>query len=129
MMRVTRSLILIPALFLCTGCFFWAHSHLTPNSPRADVDDQTLQSFIVGSTTIEDVLLKLGEPQDHYEAPTVFLYRWIWVKGFFLAGAGYAGGGATASSVTTEYTLHILFDKENKIARYKVSSVILRESP
>ncbi len=132
-MQVTRSLLLAPVLFLCSGCGFWVTYHLDPISPRREVDDQTLQSFIVGSTTIEDVLLQLGEPQDHYEAPTVFLYRWIWRKGFVLFGAAAAGygmgGGGTASSVTTEYTLHILFDEQNKVARYNISSVILWEYP
>ncbi len=123
-MRVTRSLLLAPVLFLCSGCGLWVTYHLDPISPRREIDDQTVQSFIVGSTTIEDVLLRLGEPQDYYEAPTVFLYRWILRKGFsFLLG-----GKGASSSVTTEYTLHILFDAQNKVARYKISSVILWES-
>lgn len=131
-MRVLQSLVLAPALFLCDGCFAWGTNHLDTDSPRSEVDNQTLQSFIVGSTTIEDVLLKLGEPQDHYEAPTVFLYRWIWKRGFVFFGiapGGYGGGGGIATGVTTEYTLHILFDEQSKIARYTISKVVLREYP
>jgi hypothetical protein len=126
MMRVLPTLFLVPVLFLCTGCFFWFHSHLDTSSSRTDIDDQTLKSIIVGSTTIEDVLLRLGEPQDHHDAPTVFLYRWVWVRGFILVGAGGYGVGGGAAEETTEYTLHILFDEKNKVARYKISSVVLR---
>lgn len=129
MMRVLQSLVLAPALFLCAGCVAWGWSHLDKDSPRSEVDNQTLQSFIVGSTTIEDVLLKLGEPQDHYDTPTVFLYRWIWVKGFFWFGAMGVSGGGGSSGVTTEYTLHILFDEQNKIARHNISKVVLRQYP
>ncbi len=128
-MQALRSLVLVPILFLCAGCVFWASSHLATVSPRTEIDDQTLKSFIVGSTTIEDVLLRLGEPQDHYDAPTVFLYRWIWVRNFAVFGAGGGGMGGTATGDTTEYTLHILFDERNKVSRYKISSVVLRVYP
>ena len=100
MMRVLPTLFLVPVLFLCTGCFFWFHSHLDTSSSRTDIDDQTLKSIIIGSTTIEDVLLRLGEPQDHHDAPTVFLYRWVWERGFIFivvgpapGGGGHGGGG------------------------------------
>jgi hypothetical protein len=129
MMRVLPSLFLVPVLFLCTGCLFWFHSHLDTSSSRTDIDDQTLKSIIIGSTTIEDILLRLGEPQEHYDVPTVFLYRWVWVRGFILVGAGGYGVGGTGSGDTTEYTLHILFDEKNKVTRYKISSVVLREYP
>jgi len=129
-MQALRSMFLISVLFSCTGCFAYYASHLDNSSPRADIDDQTLKSLIIGSTTIEDVLLRLGEPQEHYDAPLVLLYRWIWVRDLFLWGwlspAGFRG---TAAGDTTEYTLHILFDERNRVTRYKVSSVALREYP
>jgi len=132
MMRVLPTLFLVPVLFLCTGCFFWFHSHLDTSSSRTDIDDQTLKSIIIGSTTIEDVLLRLGEPQDHHDAPTVFLYRWVWERGFIFIVVGPAPGGGvggTAAGDTTEYTLRILFDETNKVTRHKISSVVLRVYP
>ena len=124
MIKRVSSLFLVPVLFLCAGCVFY-HSGLGANSPRDAIDDRTLKSIIVGSTTIEDVLLRLGEPQEHYEAPTVFLYRWVWVGGFFYFGAGAMSAGYGGSESITEYTLHISFDENNKVIRYKVSKVPL----
>ena len=129
MMRVVPSLFLVPVFFLCTGCFFWYQSHLDTSSSRTDIDDQTLKTIIIGSTTIEDILLRFGEPQEHYDAPTVFLYRWVWVRNFILVGAGGYGVGGAATGDTTEYTLHLLFDEKNKVTRYKISSVVLRVYP
>ena len=129
MMRVLPSLVLVPVFFLCTGCFFWYQSHLDTSSSRTDIDDQALKSIIIGSTTIEDVLLRLGEPQEHYDAPTVFLYRWVWLRGFFFAVVGPIGVAGVEAGDTTEYTLHLLFDEKNKVARYKITSVALREYP
>ena len=126
MMRVLPTLFLVPVLFMCTGCFFWFHSHLDTSSSRTDIDDQTLKTIIIGSTTMEDVLLRLGEPQERYDAPTVFLYRWVWERGFILVGVGGYGVGGMGAKETAEYTLHILFDEKNKVARYKISSVVLR---
>lgn len=120
MMRVLPSLFLVPVFFLCTGCF-WYQSHLDTSSSRTEIDDQTLKSIIIGSTTIEDILLRFGEPQEHYDVPTVFLYRWIWLRGFIFAGV--------VAEETTEYTLHIIFDEKNKVTRYKISSVLLRGYP
>ena len=129
MMQALRSMFLLSVLFSCTGCFSFYASHLDNSSSRAEIDDQTLKSLIIGSTTIEDVLLRLGEPQEHYDAPTVFLYRWVWARNFLLFGAGGYTMGGTATGDTTEYTLHILFDERNRVTRYKVSSVILQEYP
>lgn len=84
---------------------------------------------------MEDVLLGFGEPQEHFDAPTVFLYRWIRVKGVFLVAVGAKGAGGGTSyppegwagdSETVEYTLHILFDQQDRVSRYDVSTVVLR---
>ena len=128
-MQAWRSMFILSVLFSCTGCFAFYASHLDNSSSRADIDDQTLKSIIIGSTTIEDVLLRLGEPQEHYDDPLVFLYRWVWARNFLAFGpAGYTMGGMAAGE-TTEYTLHILFDERNRVSRYKVSSVVLGEYP
>lgn len=128
-MRALRSMFLLSVLFSCTGCFAFYGSHLDNSSSRADIDDQTLKSIIIGSTTIEDILLRLGEPQEHYDVPIIFLYRWILVRNFHFFGIAHAGMAIPPMGDTTEYTLHILFDEKNRVTRYKVSSVILREYP
>ena len=125
MTQALRTLLLVAVLFLCAGCFFWAYSHPGSGSSRTDVDDKTLESIIVGSTTIEDILLRLGEPEEHYDAPTVFLYRWVRVKGFFFFGVAPSRAGGVASESTTEYTLHIAFDENDKVSRYKLSKTPL----
>ena len=123
-LRSTLLLLLLP-LFLCPGCFF-PYSHLDASSPGSPIDDEALRFIIVGSTTTEDVLLRLGEPTERFEAPTVFLYHWVLSKGayWFLVGAGgyraFVGGGDLKFG-TFHYTLHIAFDDDNKVTRFKVS--------
>src|SRR2546423_12654849 len=115
-------LLLVPSLFLCVGrAWSWEEAHKT--SPRYRVDAQALESIVVGSTTMEDVLLRFGEPQAHFDAPTVFLYRWMRIKGcaFLIAGP------AALAEASIEYTLHIAFDENDKVARYNVSKVVLLE--
>src|SRR5574341_498901 len=118
MIKRVSGLFLVSVLFLCAGCVSY-HSGLAANSPRDAINDRTLKSIIVGSTTIEDVLLRLGEPQEHYDAPTVFLYRWVWVSG--LSMITQWGLSRLEEKRTVEYTLHIAFDENNKVSRYKVS--------
>ena len=124
-MKRLRSLILLPALFLCAGCVF-PYSHLDARSPRSPVDDEALSFIVVGSTTAEDVILQLGEPTERFEAPTVFLYHWVLSKGaywFLVAAAPYRAfvGGGDLKFGTFHYTLHIAFDDDNKVTRFKVS--------
>ena len=47
----------------------------------------------MGEAAREDVLLRLGEPDEVLEGGRVLVYRWTEVRGFFAAG-GYGGGVA-----------------------------------
>lgn len=124
-MRSLGCLLLVPTLFLCAGCaWYWDEPH--KNSPRYRVDAQALESIVVGSTTMEEVLLRFGEPQEHFDAPTVFLYRWIRLKGFAFLLVGVSGAAGAEEENTVEYTLHIAFDENDTVARYNVSKVVLQ---
>ena len=124
-MPTLRILLVMPVVFLCSGCFFWYSSKLPLSSPRSDIEDQMLKSIVVGATTLEEVLLRLGEPQEHFDAPTVFLYRWVRVRSFFFVMVAPAPGGVGgfASQSGTEYTLHIAFDENNKVSLCKLSKL------
>ena len=122
-MKSLRRLLLVPALFLCAGCaWYWEGPH--KSSSRYRIDTQSVESIVVGSTTMEDVLLRFGEPQEQFEGPTVFLYRWMRIRGFafFVLWAG------NAVEESVEYTLHIVFDENDKVTRHNVSKVVLGSS-
>jgi hypothetical protein len=44
--------------------------------------------------TREDVLLRLGEPDEVLEGGRVLVYRWTEARGFFAAASAYGGGVA-----------------------------------
>jgi hypothetical protein len=120
-MNPHRGICAVLVLLLCGGCVpYW---YTAASSQRSPIDDQALKFITIGSTTMEDVLFELGEPEARYDAPPVFLYRWVEVEGVF----GYPLGGRFWMGWTREHTLHIAFDESNKVTRYKISSVELSE--
>ena len=117
---------LLLATLLCAGCaWFWDEP--SAYSPRSRIEARDLQSIVVGSTTKEDMLLRFGEPQERFDAPTVFLYRWVREKGFVFFAVGTTGAGGTSRDQIVEYTLHVLFDERDRVSRYHVSTVVLRQ--
>lgn len=120
-------LVLVSLLVLCAGCIVVPVLRDAPHadSRRSKIEKRALESIMVGSTTIEEVLLRFGEPDEHFDAPTVFLYRWLRRKYTFLFVLGPYVAGAGDTVETVEYTLHIAFDENNKVSRHKVSEVIL----
>jgi hypothetical protein len=117
-------LLLVPALLLFTGCVIF-YPYANNLGARAPIDNRALGSLRIGSTTIEDVLFRLGEPEEHYEDPTIFLYHWTRLRGFHLFGVGPAPGAVGGGNVeeTTVYTLRVTFDDHAMVTRYRVTRV------
>jgi hypothetical protein len=59
-----------------------------------------------GATTREEILLRLGEPDNAPERDDVFFYRWSKVVAVFLAGQG------SSDSIPAGYSLTLRFDAQ-----------------
>ena len=76
----------------------------------------------VGSTTREDVLLRLGEPDKYGPTWRVqFEYRWKMVTGYLFVGA-YRGPAHTFGFLE-ENTLHIEFDEKNVLKAFEIEKI------
>jgi len=111
---------------LCLGCVVIpvpTKEH-TPTgfNTRGEIDAAAVAFIQVGSTSKEEVLLKLGEPDGVWKDERYFLYRWTSVRGGYLIwiaadpNAGNSGiGGATLER--ERYDLLIEFDNRGVVRR------------
>lgn len=91
MSRVTR--LLLGALLLSSqvACLIWPFPTGELLSGRGRITPQYAAPLQVGQSTREEVLLRLGEPDEVREGGKVFIYRWTEARGF-LAIVGYGSG-------------------------------------
>lgn len=93
-MRRPAGLILgVLVLAMQTGCLIWPFPTGGLLAGRGRITPQHAASLQVGVATREEVLLRLGEPDEVAEGGKVLVYRWTETRGFFAAG-GYGGGVA-----------------------------------
>src|SRR4029077_11967138 len=59
------------------------------------ITQETIESFEPGKTTRADILLRLGDPAERLKEDRFFVYQWKRIHGYFVAGGGYSGVGAT----------------------------------
>ena len=78
---------------------------------------ETIESFEPGKTTRADILLRLGAPVERLEEDRFFLYRWVRLHGYWVAGAGYTGG--MGPLYATHY-LGIEFTPDSRLKRVKM---------
>jgi len=126
-MPISRILYLV-AVLVCAGCVVVGpilHDEPDPSSARSRIDHETRDSILVGSTTLEDVLKRFGEPEEHFDAPTVLLYRWTRLQGIYALTLMLNQASEFESESLVEYTLHIAFDENDKVSRYKISKLTL----
>lgn len=106
--------------FLCVGCMIIpipTREH-TPAEycTRGEIEAEAFDFVRVGSTSREEVLLKLGEPDAVREDERRFLYRWVTVHGY-LAWGTYGGGGDVAPIGVKRFDLLIEFDDQGVVKR------------
>jgi outer membrane protein assembly factor BamE (lipoprotein component of BamABCDE complex) len=98
---------------------------------RAEITKETLQFMRAGSTSKEEVLLKLGAPDSIGQNEAVFEYEWLMVNGYtqwaigFWPGVGAAGGLARFS----HHVLSVEFDERNVVTRYEIKSLERSRAP
>jgi len=85
--------LMLAALVLATqvGCLIWPFPTGNLIAGRGRITPQYAEPLKVGEATREDVLLRLGEPDEVLAGGRVLVYRWTEVRGFFAAGS-YGGG-------------------------------------
>lgn len=106
---------------LCVGCLIIPipTAKHTPKgfNTRGEIDAKALEFMRVGSTSREEVLLKLGEPDAVRKDERYYLYRWVTVHGY-LIWATYGGGDGAEHIGKKRYDLLMEFDDQGIIKRY-----------
>ncbi len=109
---------------LCVGCYIvpiptGKHTPKEFNT-RGEIDAKALEFMRVGSTSKEEVLLKLGEPDAAWKDERYFLYRWVTVSGYLLwgfVGASSSGNEGKEPLGKKRYDLLIEFDDHGVVKR------------
>ena len=94
---------------------------------RVPCDDEKTTSLVKDTTSKEEVLLKLGEPDLVLDREKIFVYRWEMVAAYFFVGGYYAAAGGP---IHRSHFLIIEFDDRNIVARHEVrESVFSSRTP
>jgi hypothetical protein len=88
---------------------------------RVPCDDEKTAFMVKETTSKEEVLLKLGEPDLVLNQERLFVYRWEMVAAYFFVG-GYGAGAA--GPIQRPHFLLIEFDDKNIVARYDVTESV-----
>ena len=112
-----RALLIVFFIFVgVQGCIILTPEHGDLGTRRR-LEKTTLDSILVGKTTREEVLLRLGEPDFADRDDRVFVYHWAMV-------AGYWGIAAYSSSVgghiARQYFLIMEFDDHGVVKRHEL---------
>ncbi len=91
MSRRVRFLLVALALASQFGCLIWPFPTGDLLSGRGRITKEYAAPLQVGVATREEVLLRLGEPDEVLEGGKVLIYRWTEARGF-LAMGGYGSG-------------------------------------
>ena len=89
---------------------------------RFDIDYVTIDSVKPGTTSKEDVLLRLGEPDLVVKNERVLGYRWQKAQAYLFAGGPGAGAGAP---IMTTYLLLLEFNEKDVLLRAELKSKLL----
>jgi hypothetical protein len=84
---------------------------------RVPCDEEKTTFMVKDTTSKEELLLKLGEPDLILNHERIFVYRWEMVAAYFFVGG--AGGGAGGPIQRTNFLI-IEFDDKNRVIRHEV---------
>ena len=116
MMRATA--LCFAVALSCAACIIIPYSVQT--SVRASLVTKA-QALVVGISTMEEVLLEFGEPEEYIDgASPVFRYEWARKRGVAVGGLGSLGEDVYRE---TNYALRIEFDNDLKVRRYEVEEI------
>jgi len=84
---------------------------------RAELENRSLESLRIGSTTREEVLWKFGEPDAYSADERYLLYRWLSVAGYAYYVDAYAEDDVIRMGVQ-RHDMLLEFDERNLLVRY-----------
>lgn len=102
------------------GCLVLPMNRIAGDS-RANVSEKTATDFVPGVTTREDVLLKLGEPDEVSPDEQRLGYRWSRIRLFWIvvAGGPYSAG-FVGGDVEHAGLLELVFDADGRLVKTEV---------
>ncbi len=92
---------------------------------RVPCDDEKTAFIVKDTTSKEEVLLKLGEPDLVLNQERIFVYRWEMVAAYFFVG-GYGAG--TGGPIQRPHFLIIEFNDKNMISRHEGRASVFSSS-
>lgn len=109
-----RFLLVCGLLLAAPGCLIWPAPTGDLLSGRGRITRAYAEPLQVGQATLEDVVLRLGEPDEIGEGGRLLIYRWTEVRGF-LALVGMGGSGVLIPFPGHREVL-VRFGAEGKVA-------------
>ncbi len=67
----------VTLFLLCVGCVSITPEHVVGLFSRQPIEKESLEFLEIGSTTREDVLLRLGDPDYARDSERIFVYHWV----------------------------------------------------
>ena len=125
--------VLVPLVALSAGCAFIlpVPTAYHPAGSRRNLTEATVARFVPGTTTVDDVVLALGEPDQAAADPSRLNYRWERVNMHFIrgwaVGIGPVGGGQTRETTYSHaYSLSFTFDPGGLLTDVLTTNVAVR---
>ena len=120
---------LLLVVWLLGGCIAIPHGQMRAPASRDPIDADMVSFVRPGSTTREELLLRLGAPRYRWKGDRVFGYAWT-SSGMTMvivaaSAGGGVGGGAGAFEVYTNYFLLVDFDEAGRVVRVRRDRVPL----
>jgi outer membrane protein assembly factor BamE (lipoprotein component of BamABCDE complex) len=92
---------------------------------RVPCDDEKTMFIVKETTSKEEVLLKLGEPDLVMNQERIFVYRWEMVAAYFVVG-GYGSGAI--GPIQRPHFLIIEFNDKSVVSRHEVRASVFSSS-
>lgn len=114
MKRLAGMVLVATAMLASMGCLIWPFPTGDLLSGRGRIQPEYSAPLEIGKATRDDVLLRLGEPDEVLNAGAVYIYRWTEARGFIAFG-GY--GGAVAIPFPGHRHLRLEFNAESRLTQ------------
>ena len=126
--------VLVPLVALSAGCAFIlpVPTAYHPAGSRRNLTEATVARFVPGTTTVDDVVLALGEPDQAAADPSRLNYRWERVnmhlsRGWAVAiGPVLVGGEGRETTYSHAYSLSFTFDPSGVLQNVATTNVAVR---
>jgi hypothetical protein len=89
---------------------------------RGEIKESDIAFLSVSKTTLEDVLLRFGEPDLVLQDQHILIYHWKVSHGYWFIGGGYSGVGGT---IPKDYLFMLEFNGEGRLKRFEISGCFL----